>query len=622
MKNRLVTISVFTAMLLPLQAQTDTLRTFVFTGSQLPASIIPARDSFSTLVKQALPMASMAEWLGRENGVFIKNYGPGNIATITQRGLGAAHTAVLWHGINIQNNTLGTIDFSLIPANAFSASGWQPGNINSLAGVSATGGALVLDPGEVRENQVGIQLDGGSFLNFGQALNLRFAAGRHSIAANGWHRYTKNNFPIPRWQQMGLPEKNRRNAQLQQGGATFDYSYRAGKHIKLLASLWYGNSKRQLPAPVYTAELNARQNDRFIRALAGLEGIYEKHSFSLKQAFMAEDLYYADDGLSQGSYSGFLQWITDAQYHFRIHKYHRLFAGAQYSYQRGFVPAYQAPYIALHNVSTALGYLYTKPGRADIRVFLRPGWFASRWFALVPQLAVTLPFRHGISLHLQTSRIFRAPTLNDRYWVPGGNPAVLPEDGVGGDLQLQWGKGPFSLKAGAFANYLKNRILWIPDGIYWSVTNMDNTLAAGAETRLRYLQSWKKHSLDITANYTYTFTQLLRPSDSLLNRRALIYTPAHLASLSICYRWRFLSLGYTQRYVSRRFITADNNQFLPGYTTADFSVSAEKKWEKLSLSGYVTLQNLMNQYYEVVALRPMPGIQVTIGTNILIHIRK
>ncbi len=104
-------------MLLPLQAQTDTLRTFIFTGSQLPASIIPARDSFSTLVKQALPMASMAEWLGRENGVFIKNYGPGNIATITQRGLGAAHTAVLWHGINIQNNTLGTIDFALFIKN-------------------------------------------------------------------------------------------------------------------------------------------------------------------------------------------------------------------------------------------------------------------------------------------------------------------------------------------------------------------------------------------------------------------------------------------------------------------------------------------------------------------------
>lgn len=112
MIKKLLYIALLTCIPVAAKAQADTLRTFVRTGFQLPGSVIPARDSFSAFVKEALPMASMAEWLGRENGVFIKNYGPGNIATITQRGLGAAHTAVLWHGLNIQNNTLSTIDFS------------------------------------------------------------------------------------------------------------------------------------------------------------------------------------------------------------------------------------------------------------------------------------------------------------------------------------------------------------------------------------------------------------------------------------------------------------------------------------------------------------------------------
>jgi len=567
-------------------------------------------------------MASMADWLGRENGVFIKNYGPGNIATITQRGLGAAHTAVLWNGINIQNNTLSTIDFSLIPVQAFQASAWQPGNLNSAAGAAASGGALVLDGGPVKQNSIGIQLDGGSFFNSGQALNIGLALRRHSFRINGWHRYNANRFPISGWQQLGLPGKYRENARLQQGGAVFDYSFYATKHIRLLASVWYGSSKRQVPAPIYTSEVHARQNDRFIRALAGIEGLYKKHSFSLKQAFMAEDLYFADDGLKDGSYSGFIQWVSDAQYHFRINRQHRLFAGLQYTYQRGFVPAYQAPYIELHNTSSALAWIYEGRRGSNIQVFVRPGWFASRWFALVPQLALDIPLHKTLHFRMQTGRIFRAPTLNDRYWVPGGNPDVLPEDGLSGDLHFEWVKGHFTLRAGGFANYLKNRILWIPDGIYWTVTNMDNTLGAGAEARLSYQNGWGAHRLALSGTYTYTYTHIIRPNDSTLNGRALIYTPAHMAAITLMYSWKFMSFGYTQRYVSRRYITADNQQFLPGYTTGDLSISARKDWKKVSINGYITLQNILNQYYEVVALRPMPGIQVTIGTNILIHIRK
>ena len=35
------------------------------------------------------------------------------------------------------------------------------------------------------------------------------------------------------------------------------------------------------------------------------------------------------------------------------------------------------------------------------------------------------------------ARSYRAPTLNERYWVPGGNPALLPEAGWGSEAGLR-----------------------------------------------------------------------------------------------------------------------------------------------------------------------------------------
>ena len=58
---------------------------------------------------------TVAELLQDRTPLYIKSYGPGQLASISIRGTSAQHTAVLWNGLNIMLPTLGQNDFALLP---------------------------------------------------------------------------------------------------------------------------------------------------------------------------------------------------------------------------------------------------------------------------------------------------------------------------------------------------------------------------------------------------------------------------------------------------------------------------------------------------------------------------
>ena len=75
---------------------------------------------------------SVAEVLQARTPLALKNYGPGNLATIALRGTSAQHTAVLWNGLNIMLPTLGQNDFALLPLAATTRVAIQPGPAAAL----------------------------------------------------------------------------------------------------------------------------------------------------------------------------------------------------------------------------------------------------------------------------------------------------------------------------------------------------------------------------------------------------------------------------------------------------------------------------------------------------------
>lgn len=597
----------------------DTLQKVVLVDFYQSSPSIKSKDTLQNFTKLALPNSSIADVLARENGVFIKNYGPGNIATITHKGLSASHTSVLWNGLNIQNNTLSTIDFSIIPLMGFEKSSWQSGAINNSSANPSAGGAFILSSLDASDNHIQVILDGGSFLNFGQAAKIKYAKKNHHFQFSAHNRYTKNNFPIINFKELGLFEKNRQNAQILNNGAQVDYAYYFKNHHKIQASAWYGSAKRQVPAPLYTSEINAIQKDRFIRSLISYNFNKGRHELFIKQAFFAEELVYTDNNLPEISYMSFINWMSDVQYYLRISPRFQASFNAQYSHTIGKNTTY---FKRENSIYTTFSFLYQNNKNTDLRIFIKPQFINSKYLTVIPQLFAGFHLPKGFQISTEVSRIFRAPSMNDRYWSQGGNPNLLPEKGYSADINIKYIFKKTKAQIGTFGNLLKDRIVWSPENSFWTPQNIDNTYALGLESKMTQRIDFKKHSLNFLIQYTYTYTQLLRPQSANLNKKKLIYTPEHIGSITLEYAWKNLFIAYSQRLTSKRYTTFDNSISLPLYTTADFTANYTLNTKPMSIRFFGTIQNLFNQYYEVVALRPMPGIHFQTGINLKIHIKK
>ena len=97
----------------------------------------------STLSK--LNATTLADRLSRESALFVKSYGSGSLSTISIRGTGAAHSAVLWNGISLNSPMLGLYDFSLLPMFLLDDVKVQAGGNGPLVGSGGVGGAIFMD---------------------------------------------------------------------------------------------------------------------------------------------------------------------------------------------------------------------------------------------------------------------------------------------------------------------------------------------------------------------------------------------------------------------------------------------------------------------------------------------
>ena len=88
---------------------------------------------------------SLANLLVNYSATHINSHGKGMLSSISFRGTGAEHTAVLWHGVNISYPMLGQSDFSLLPIALNDQVNIQHGTGSSLFGTGALGGTISLE---------------------------------------------------------------------------------------------------------------------------------------------------------------------------------------------------------------------------------------------------------------------------------------------------------------------------------------------------------------------------------------------------------------------------------------------------------------------------------------------
>ena len=616
----------------------------------------------SAILKENIAL-SMADALTFNTPVFVKQYGRATLSTVSFRGTGPSHTQVTWNGMRINNPMLGMTDFSMIPSYFID----DASLLHGTSSVSETGGGLgglvKLSTAPAAADGFGLQyIQGiGMFRTFDEFLRLTWGDERWQVStrtvyqssANDYkyrNRDKKENIYDDEMNIVGSYYPTERN----KSGAFDDvhvlqevyYDTRRGDRFGLNA--WYINSNRELPLLTTDyaddKQFENRQREHTLRSVLSWDHYRSDWKVAAKAGYihtwMAYD-YRKDPG------SGIMNSITrsrnkvDTFYGQADGEYTpngNWFFTAGISAHQHLVESIDKDIILQQGGKDIVGYdkgrielsasvsaKWRPTERLGLSAVLREEMYGTKW-ATVPAFFADcqLSKRGNIVAKASVSRNHRFPTLNDLYFLPGGNPDLRSESGFSYEAGLSFAVGKenvYSLSGSAswYDQHIDDWILWLstPKG-FFSPRNIKQVHAYGVEMQASLAvipaRDWK-----LTMNGTFSWSpsinegEPISPADQSVGKQ-LPYEPEFSATVTGRLTWRSWGLLYQFCYYSERYTMSSNDITLSGRLTPYLmnNLSLDKafalKWADLMLKG--TVNNLFNEEYLSVTARPMPRMNV------------
>jgi outer membrane cobalamin receptor len=243
------------------------------------------------------------------------------------------------------------------------------------------------------------------------------------------------------------------------------------------------------------------------------------------------------------------------------------------------------------------------------------------------------PFiRHNFNLRAFYKRIFRIPTFNDLYYTDIGNIKLNPEYTTQYNFGFQYDKNfqkgivnYMKISTDAYYNQVTDKIIAVPKGngqYRWMMMNLGYVEIRGIDFSTQIV--WKLPAgIRITTNLNYTFqkAQDFTDKNSEWYGGQIAYIPWHSGSAIVNVQWLTWDLNYSFIYVGERYHNSANipvNHEQPWYTHdltfgKSFHIYRRNEVHSVSTTGGVRLKisaeinNLLNQYYDVILNYPMPG---------------
>ncbi|GAB3304751.1 TonB-dependent receptor [Hymenobacter tenuis] len=578
------------------------------------------RIALDSLALATYQTGTLADVLSARTALYLRNYGPGQLASITMRGTSARHTAVLWNGFNINLPSLGEADLALFPASATTRVDIQPGPASATYGSGAIGGTLLLSA-PVRWGagwHGSVQSDLGSFGLRAGTVEAGFSNQKLALRTSLLYREAENNFPYFTTEAIGRVRRRQENAAFRQFSFTQDLALRLGQRGELTAAVWLTDADRQIQPGIGTNNTHAQERDQSRRLLAGYRRVGTTHEWAGRVAWFEDIINYRDDvsGLSE---SRVRTTQAQAEHTWRLAPNASVRAGAEAQHFAAQVDGYGTAPRTENRFSGFALLRYDPRPRVQLSLNLRQAVLPGRQPPLTPTLgAEWLALQttsHAISLKGNASRSYRAPTLNERYWRPGGNPNLLPEQGLGyeGGLVHVLTLAPAHLRLQTeltgYHQLVDNWVQWTPGVSYWSPRNLRQVRAQGLEASTQL--EWQPNTYHLTARASYGFTSSRKtkgtPDDADPTGRQLPFVPMHTAAFSTDHQWHQWQLSTTLTFTGKRFTDASATEFMPSYLLLNAAVGRtlvlQPNWKLLVLAqGY----NLTNQDYQSYQNRAMP----------------
>jgi vitamin B12 transporter len=571
-------------------------------------------DDEKNLLKDSIFAGSfptLAGVLEREGDFFIKNYGPSGLSTVSARGADASHTLLVWNGINLQNSMNGVTDFSLIDPMQFSSVGMHSRGSSSLFGTAAIGGVIFLNNESVKKKGWSGQgnITAGSFGMAGSQGKLQWKGERYGSDFSFAYLQARNDFPIPGGSQR------RTNAGQQLLNLHQNNYFQLSETEKLSTHFWYQQAEREIPSTVFASHFEDLQKDKAIRMAATYKKIHQSGISTIRTAWLQEYNYF-DNNLISPSDNLVKSFIAEAEHMHAFGPKARLNLGANFTHNQAISSNYE------NNVNRNQIALFSQ-----LQQTWNPNWetLASLRGTHITDLQITnisgeivqywKPGEHT-SFGLSMSRNFKAPTFNDLYWPASGNTNLLPEEGYNFEasslLHYKIGSWQVHQEVDLFSNHIQNWIQWIPappNGLFRPV-NHKYVWSRGLAIDWSAEKRWDKWQLETGWQYNYTKSTVEKTSDGNREKlgKQLIYVPAHTGRIHLQLKYGRFGFSYFQNLTGQRYTDPLNQQEADAFTTGDFSLTYSHILgkQKDSLHLTISINNIWNAEYEVVAFYPMP----------------
>ncbi len=576
---------------------------------------------------------TLSDLLVSNSTIFMKTYGQGALSTISFRGTAATHTKVSWNGVPLNNPMVGQVDFSLIPVSFTDRISLLQGGSSLQNGSGALGGSIILEsaPSWGESPLVKLAQGFGSFGTYKSLANIQFGTFRLSVRIKAFREQAKNDFEYYNTENGLWNYEIQESAGYKKHGILGELFYKPGdKHILSLHT-WLQNSERNLPA-IMSYEGIGRietQSDNQIR-ISGIWKYYGNNFRSetiLGYTSSGIDYYLANQtgmGLFENYDSRSTVQNTIATYKIAADLSSKMILKSQLNYK--YSQANIREEVSLSGYSATrqeIGFAMSlhRELSKDITVFglIRTEIADKDFSPLMPSFGMEakIPLLN-LNIISNISRNYNLPTLNDLYWIPGGNPDLKPEEGYSGDFSLTHTLADLqyfnlSMTATGYMSYINDWILWRPGEYnYWMAENIAEVFARGLEYSMngKYQQGEISLSLFGTYSFTRTTNRSETVAEDLSVDKQLIYVPIHKANLTTKAEYRGYHLMTSSNYIGERFTTSSNEETrhtLPGFTLFDIRAGKEIKFDKFNITLQLRINNLFNTDYKAVLSRPMPG---------------
>jgi len=208
----------------------------------------------------------------------------------------------------------------------------------------------------------------------------------------------------------------------------------------------------------------------------------------------------------------------------------------------------------------------------------------------------------------------RIPTLNDLYWMPGGNPDLKPETGFSWDATIVTEPYIGNLRMKFEATYYRmdidNWIMWIPkgNGYIWSPVNFSKVTSQGLELawNFKFDINTTRHTLSGNYCYAHSVDNSNRGDDA--QGMQLPYIPRNKwnGNYEVWFK-ESIWFNYNLSFTDVRFTSADQEYYTDAYLQHNAEVGGQMRINgKYIASLSLKLDNIFDAYYESTQYFPMP----------------